>query len=51
MEVNLRKDRFLERLFSWSLDVWLKFKNSYYDDSWRYENGTNLCHFIRVITV
>ncbi len=47
--MELDKRQWYVRWFFWSLMVWDEFKET--DSSWRYENGTNLCHFIRVMLV
>jgi hypothetical protein len=39
------------RLFFMSLEVWSKFKTGYHHAPSRYKKGTNICFYIRTITV
>lgn len=48
--MELDKRQWYVRWFFWSLTVWDEFKD-HGDSSWRYRNGTNLCHFLRVMLV
>ena len=47
--MELDKRQWYVRWFFWSLMVWDEFRET--DSSWKFENGTNLCHFIRVMLV
>jgi len=47
-EMNLNKQSWYVRWFFWSLDILDKFVGC---DTWRYQKGTNLCHFMRVILI
>jgi hypothetical protein len=48
--MELDKRQWYVRWFFWSLMLWDEFRED--ETSWQFENnGTNLCHFIRVILV
>jgi hypothetical protein len=49
--VNLNRSLWHVRLFFWSLAIWDTFKSPEISDLSRFEKGTNLCHFMRVIFV
>ena len=48
MDLNITK--WYVRLFFWSLGMWDRFWHGW-DTGHRYEQRTNLCHFVRVICV
>lgn len=46
--MNLDRKSWYVRLFFWALGIWDEFARDY-DSAYEYKNGTNLCHFVRVI--
>ncbi|MFZ2484641.1 MAG: hypothetical protein WAX80_01675 [Minisyncoccia bacterium] len=47
--MDLDRELWYVRWFFWSLDIWDDFNDN--NTQWKYRNGTNLCHFMRVIFV
>lgn len=45
--MNLAKTSWHARLFFWSLGIWDEFTG--WDTEWQFRDGTNLCHYVRVI--
>ena len=48
--MNLNRGQWHVRLFFWALGIWDEFARNG-DTSYQYVDGTNLCHFVRTITV